>query len=205
MRTAREANRERFIRAAVSELEEHGAADFSIRRVSRRCGVSCAAPYKHFADRDALILEVIRFINHKWEGIRDDTVKAYEKESLEEQILAVCVSYITFLCTYPEYQTILLMNDRMFPIETQSEKGKLSGAIEELIRGYCHTVNMAKEERERKKFLICSLLCGAAAMINAGAVPFDSRTIEQIRSEIRRELAPDRYGTSVLLSPEGNA
>ena len=60
MRTANEANKEKFLKAAVSELEEHGVADFSIRRVAKRCGVSCAAPYKHFESKNDLLVEVMR-------------------------------------------------------------------------------------------------------------------------------------------------
>lgn len=188
MRIANEANREKFILAAVSELEEHGAADFSIRRVARRCGVSCAAPYKHFAGREELMLEVVRHINKKWDRVRDDTMAAHGKESQKEMILSVCMAYITFLCTYPEYQMILFMNDRVFPVEIATEKEKLSSAIEKLIAEYCRSVSMSDEVRKRKQFVIQSILCGSAEMINSGAVPFDSDTITLIRSSIEREF-----------------
>jgi len=128
MRRPNEANREKFITAAVRELEEHGVSDFSIRRVARRCELSCAAPYKHFESREALMLEVIRHINKKWLGILESTVTGYRERPLREQIVAVCMAYLTFLCTYPEYQTIIFMNDRVFPSEMLAEKGKLSQA-----------------------------------------------------------------------------
>lgn len=188
MRRANEANREKFVKAAVSELEEHGASDFSIRRVARRCGVSCAAPYKHFESREALIFEVIRYINRKWDTIRNDTMAAYADVSPKEKIVAVCMAYLTFLCTYPEYQTILFMNDRLFPIEVLAEKGRLSLAIDGLISEYCRSVSMPDEVRERKQYVICSLLCGTAVMVNSGAIPFDSRTIARMKTHIEREF-----------------
>ena len=123
MRRANEANREKFITAAACELEEHGVSDFSIRRVARRCGLSCAAPYKHFESRDELMLEVIRHISKKWLSIMEETLTVHKSEPLREQIVAVCMAYLTFLCTYPEYQTIIFMNDRVFPAEMLAEKG----------------------------------------------------------------------------------
>ncbi len=188
MRRPNEANREKFIKAAVCELEEHGVADFSIRRVSRRCGLSCAAPYKHFESRDELMLEVIRHINKKWLAIWEDTIKAHREESIRNQIVAVCMAYVTFLCTYPEYQTIIFMNDRAFPAEMREEKGKLSAASEMLIADYCASVGMSETVRRRKQFAIRSYLYGAAIMINSGAMVFDSESITLVRERIEREF-----------------
>jgi len=188
MRRPNEANREKFITAAVSELEEHGVADFSIRRVARRCGLSCAAPYKHFESRDELMLEVIRHINKKWLAIWEDTVNAHKNDSIREQIVAICMAYLTFLCTYPEYQTIIFMNDRAFPVEMREEKGKLSMATEHLITEYCTSVVMSEEIRRRKQFVIRSSLYGAAIMINSGAMAFDSQSLALVRESIEREF-----------------
>ena len=46
------------LRAAMELLEEGGTSALSLRAVARRAGVSPAAPYRHYADRDALISAV---------------------------------------------------------------------------------------------------------------------------------------------------
>ena len=46
-----ESVREQLIAAGTAELEAHGIADFSLRRVAAACNISCAAPYKHFKNR----------------------------------------------------------------------------------------------------------------------------------------------------------
>ncbi|MBR7837056.1 helix-turn-helix transcriptional regulator, partial [Actinospica durhamensis] len=38
--------------------EEDGSAGLSLRAVARRAGVSATAPYRHFADREALVSAV---------------------------------------------------------------------------------------------------------------------------------------------------
>lgn len=188
MRRASEASREKFIKAAVAELEEHGVTDFSIRRVAKRCGVSCAAPYKHFESRTELMAEVIRHINKKWLDIWKATDKAHASETLKERLEAICMTYITFLCTYPEYQTILNMNDRAFPSEMLEEKGKISSATEELVNEYCISVNMADDVRQRKLFIVRSIIFGASIMINSGQMPFNTTTLEMVKKNIRREF-----------------
>jgi AcrR family transcriptional regulator len=42
-------------KAALDLVEERGARGFTLAEASRRAGVSVAAPYKHYADRDALL------------------------------------------------------------------------------------------------------------------------------------------------------
>lgn len=191
MRTANEANKEKFFKAAVSELEEHGVSDFSIRRVAKRCGVSCAAPYKHFESKNDLLLQVMRYIGKKWEAVWKDTMNSHKDEPYKEQIIAICMAYIVFLCTYPEYQTILYMNDRVFPPEILAEKSKLTSRSEGLINDYCTSVNMPDDVKKRKKFIILSILYGGSIMINSGAIPFDGDTMDMIKANIRREFDID--------------
>ena len=188
MRRPNKANKDKFIEAAVKELEEHGVSDFSLRRVAKSCGVSCAAPYKHFESKGELMTEVIRHINRKWLDIRESTDALHENESLKNRIVAICMAYVTFLCTYPEYQTILNMNDRVFPSEMLEEKGKVSSQTEMLINEYCTQENMAEDVKRRKLFVVRSLLFGASIMINSGQLPFNTDTLDMVKSNILREF-----------------
>lgn len=52
--------REALVRAARSLIAERGPAGFSFAEVARSAGVSPAAPYRHFRDRNALIAEIAR-------------------------------------------------------------------------------------------------------------------------------------------------
>ena len=55
--------RETLILAGLEELNEYGVQHFSTRRVAKACGVSCAAPYKHFKDSHEFIAEILGYIN----------------------------------------------------------------------------------------------------------------------------------------------
>jgi AcrR family transcriptional regulator len=50
--------RRALLAAAVDILETEGAEALSLREAARRAGVSHNAPYRHFADRDALLAGV---------------------------------------------------------------------------------------------------------------------------------------------------
>jgi len=47
-----------LLAAAMAEVEAVGHADLSMRVLAQRLGVSVAAPYRHFTDRDALLRAV---------------------------------------------------------------------------------------------------------------------------------------------------
>lgn len=48
-----------LVRAAGEILDQSGPATLTLREAARRAGVSHSAPYRHFADRDALLVEVV--------------------------------------------------------------------------------------------------------------------------------------------------
>jgi AcrR family transcriptional regulator len=50
--------REAMVQAALTLIRERGPAGFSFAEVARLVGVSGAAPYRHFRDRNALIAEI---------------------------------------------------------------------------------------------------------------------------------------------------
>ncbi len=52
--------REALIQAALKLISEKGPAGFTFAEAARAAGVSPAAPYRHFRDRDALIADVAR-------------------------------------------------------------------------------------------------------------------------------------------------
>jgi AcrR family transcriptional regulator len=50
--------REALVRAALDLIAEKGPAGFTFADAARSAGVSSAAPYRHYRDRDALLAEV---------------------------------------------------------------------------------------------------------------------------------------------------
>jgi AcrR family transcriptional regulator len=50
--------RSALVDAAIDVIAERGVRDFSMAEASRRLGVTTAAPYRHFADRDELLAAV---------------------------------------------------------------------------------------------------------------------------------------------------
>ena len=79
--------KEALVRAALELIAEKGPAGFTFADAARWAGVSPAAPYRHYRDRDALLADVARrgfeqFANalaEAWEDGRPDVMTAFDR------------------------------------------------------------------------------------------------------------------------------
>ena len=92
--------RRALLDAALVILETEGAAALSLREAARRAGVSHAAPYRHFADKEALLAAVAE------ESFRALTAAMRARMSAhapgtKAELLASGVGYVTFAIENP--------------------------------------------------------------------------------------------------------
>src|SRR5437868_2689598 len=79
--------KEALIRAALDLIKEKGAAGFTFAEAARAAGVSPAAPYRHFRDRDELLADVARrgfeqfegALSRAWDEGRPDPLTAFDR------------------------------------------------------------------------------------------------------------------------------
>ena len=98
--------REALIRAALDLIGEKGPAGFTFAEAARAAGVSPAAPYRHFRDRDELLADVAlrgfgRFeaaLTAAWNDGRPEPLQALEN---------VGRAYLRFARTEPAYYSAM--------------------------------------------------------------------------------------------------
>ena len=79
--------KEALLQAALGLIAEKGAAGFTFADAARMAGVSPAAPYRHFRDRDELLSSIAQrgfeqfeaLLTQAWDDGRPDTVTAFER------------------------------------------------------------------------------------------------------------------------------
>ena len=84
--------------AALELVEEGGATALSLRAVARRAGVSPAAPYRHYADREALVSAVATI---GYRELAERLAAAHPAPSTPEQLASVGVAYVEFALEQP--------------------------------------------------------------------------------------------------------
>lgn len=181
--------KERLILGGINEIERTGVQNFSLRHVAQQCGVSCAAPYKHFKDKQDFILGIIHYINAKWNSIQDEIMSRYSG-NLHNQLLEVCMGYVRFLVDNPHFRSIIVMLPKSGDPEQLSARHELSASLKQLVHDYCAELGISAAVSEMKMFIVRSLIYGAAMFIDNRQLPNDESTMSMVRSAIDRELSP---------------
>lgn len=83
--------------AALSVLKEEGITKVSLRSIARKAGVSQAAPYSHFPDKNALLVEVAAVgfeVFHQ--ALAEPSPKSAQKADLKDYLLKLGITYVRF-------------------------------------------------------------------------------------------------------------
>src|SRR5215475_6184193 len=110
--------KEALMRAALDLIAEKGPAGFTFAEAARSAGVSPAAPYRHFRDRDELLANVAlrgfdqfeAALTRAWDSGRPDPFAAFERLGR---------AYLAFARAEPAYYSAMF--EAGIPIDTNPE------------------------------------------------------------------------------------
>ena len=182
--------REQLILAAIDIIRKDGTGGFTIRRVAAECGVSCAAPYKHFRGKEDMFLAALDYVNGKWYE-RQRAVSEANAGDISKQLVAVSMEYIRFLADNPHFRAIVwLRSDNMTP-EQVKEKAEMSSYSKELVSKWCIKSGYSLEQTVRKTFAVRSFIDGAVIMFDTGELQYSEENLAMVEKCIRREFELD--------------
>lgn len=179
--------REQLLIAAIQEINQYGIQGFSVRRIANMCGVSCAAPYKHFKDRNSFVAAIIEYINGQWADRQRKVLFDYP-ENKRKQLVAVSLEYVRFLLENPHFRSIIMLKDEDFDNKYQNMRSQLSEVSLKLINRYCEEANIPSDVAKRKIYIIRSLIYGAALMFDNGELEYNKENIKLVEFSIDREF-----------------
>ena len=130
--------KEALVRAALELIAEKGAAGFTFADAARWAGVSPAAPYRHFRDRDALLADVARrgfqefaaALAQAWDDGHPDVMTAFDR---------LGKTYLAFAKREPAYYSamfeagVALDSDRELRESSENAFAVLRAAAEKLV------------------------------------------------------------------------
>ncbi len=175
--------RDRCIEESLSIIAEDGVRNLSIRKVARRLGVSHGAPYRHFANRDALITEIaIRGT----QILRDYVGRGvdYENKTPRENFLQVCQNYIRFAMEQRDYFQLILWTD--LPRSTEEyphlamEANEIFQLVFRLIGDLKDRLNVPIENENLAVLHVFSTIHGYASLMSSGKLSVFNYSLEEL-------------------------
>src|SRR5512132_4187842 len=162
--------KEALVRAALELIAEKGPAGFTFADAARWAGVSPAAPYRHYRDRDALLADVARrgfeqFANalaKAWEDGRPDVMTAFDR---------LGKAYLSFAKREPAYYSAMF--EAGVPLDADPQLREAGERAFAVLRGAAEKLVALMPARGRPPALmvalhIWSLTHGIASLFSRG-------------------------------------
>ena len=179
--------KEALLLAGISEIDANGIRNFSVRRVAEACGVSCAAPYKHFKDKREFIAAIIEYVNAQW-AERQREILAVCGGSYRKQIVEISVGYVEFLMEKPYYRSILMLKDEEFDNIYHRTRGQMSSRSQQLERDFFASSGWDEAKFRRKLHLVRTLIFGTVFLYDTGEITYNEESLSELRWNIDREF-----------------
>lgn len=175
--------RSRLLFSGLKELETHGVSDFSLRRVAQDAGVSCAAPYRHFKDKDELINSVIEFVVEGW-MLLSTQISDIFAEDVRSLLIELAVSGLRFWIANGNFRTVITASATLAKPE--------NGPLADFERPIATAVERYSEQNgiqdpHRLVFKLLSMIYGAVILVDGG---YESAEIaaDNLRAVLESEL-----------------
>ncbi|MFJ4002520.1 TetR/AcrR family transcriptional regulator [Streptomyces sp. NPDC090023] len=167
------------LRAARELLEEDGSAGLSLRAVARRAGVSATAPYRHYADRDALVSAVAA---EGYRELAEYLAAAHPEPRTPDELASVAVAYVRFALDRPAMFRVMFAE----PCDPNSEERvAATAAISEYVRGIVRAV-FPGADPDALSTTVWALVHGLAFLHLDGKL--DSSTPEVVDAQVRASV-----------------
>jgi AcrR family transcriptional regulator len=152
--------REALIEAALDLIADKGPAGFTFAEAARAAGVSPAAPYRHFADRDALMADVARrgferleaVLSKAWDDGRPSPMSAFQN---------VGRAYLAFAADEPAYYAAMF--ETGLPPDLDPQLAQAGDLAFNVMRTACEAISATMPADRRPPAMMMSLHIWALA------------------------------------------
>ncbi|AKF87139.1 hypothetical protein MFUL124B02_38325 [Myxococcus fulvus 124B02] len=162
--------RQALVDATLKLIATEDVGAVSLREVARRAGVTAAAPYHHFRDKDALLAAVAEEGYRALNARMDEAMTKARAPRLDAQLKALARCYVRFAVEHPAHYRVMFRQE-------WSDEEKYAGIHTEGMRAYARLQELAQEARVASggkvdmdilAFTIWSWVHGLASLWNEG-------------------------------------
>ena len=135
-----------LIEKGIELVNKNGINQLSLRKVAQACGVSHAAPYSHFSNKEELLQEMQLHITKKFTEVLENTVSQYRGTPIF--LLEFGKAYISFFISHPQYFNFLFQQGNI-QIDLNIDSGR------ESVEMTCRYKYDTKQKRRFDSCIIC--------------------------------------------------
>ena len=167
-RRAREraSTRDRIIEAALHVLETEGVAALTIRRIATDIEYSAPVVYQHFANKDALVLELVA---HGHRLLLAQFQQAAEESVIDRRMMRIASEYVRFAGEHPHLYEV--MNGTVVDADERRRAAEPAIAVlKELLATWSEAHGVVLADPDEACEIIWGTLYGIASLGYLGTV-----------------------------------
>jgi len=183
--------RQQLIDAAIALLQSEEVSQLSLRQVARQLGVSHNAPYRHFADKDALLAAVAE---QGFQGLYEAMAAVTEVMPADpaRQLQAIGMAYVEFALAHPAHYRLMFGAYRPTTCSPEAELLQAAGQaygvlLNSVIQGQQAGV-IRGDDPNQVALSAWSLVHGLAMLWMDGQLPMPGQSVTQIAECVTRFL-----------------
>ncbi|WP_163505220.1 TetR/AcrR family transcriptional regulator [Fodinicola acaciae] len=186
--------RSALVEAGLAAAREGGAGAVSLREITRTVGVTPNAAYRHFADRQAIVLTVALEAQHRLaRAIRDRMDAAAGADAAVARLRAFALAYVDFAVAEPGwFELACLSQDAPPDPSTPAPYELLLAALDDAVAAGA----LAADRRSNAEWVCWTAAHGFATLATSGPLqglrgePLKSLAAHVVETTIRGLTAP---------------
>lgn len=168
--------RNALIEKGIEIVNIEGMQAFSLRKVATACGVSHAAPYSHFQNKEELLEAMQQHITDRFSEILEDTIKQCKNTS--ELLKELGLSYVSFFVENPTYFSFLYSQSNIKIDLTSSvpdeENYKPYIVYKNVVKGFLEQIDYPKGQQNDVIITIWAFIHGITSLATMNNVHYNN-------------------------------
>ena len=179
--------RRALIETGIDFIKEKGEEALSLRKIAEMCGVSNAAPYAHFKNKDEFIAAVQRYVMDLFAAALEKTIAEY-KDSLS--LLPILgKTYVMYFYQNPFYYDFLFsrknISIKLSLDNTDIEENPPLAILQKTAASVFRKVKLPEKVIQDKMIAMWALVHGLAAIVTMPNIEFDDNWEKRIEEIIK--------------------
>jgi AcrR family transcriptional regulator len=183
--------RSALIEAATNLVREHGSSGFSLREAARDVGVDPAACYRHFRDRNALLIAIAQRGFERLAARMKRATGAVSGGSWDSRLIALGKVYVRFACEHPAEFRVMFGESGTHARDPRLRSPTVERTpyeqLEDTIQGWSHAHGLDLDVT-RAALTFWSGVHGVARLVVDGALALTPSETTALAEEVARRL-----------------
>jgi len=196
--------RRALVAAATAQLDRQGPLGVTLRGAARAAGVSQAAPYRHFASKEALLAAIAENAFRALRRACEAAARATAARDPATRLDAVATAYVRFALGHPARYRLMWAprpRGRDYP-DLQTAASHAGFALGEVLTNWDAPAETSGERFVERLFVVWSLLHGLAGLLLDEQLPRDVVRIVPTDALVQTAMRVLREG---ILAPRSSS